>query len=111
MFKEKGITMKRNAITRFFDKELKDQNNFIAGFVATTDFEIIPINDTNVNLEKMQKAVGGYIELVRYDDDNFDIVVDEEGLIKNKKINRLAYAITGIELAGTVLFLKRGVLK
>lgn len=111
MFKEKGTTMKNNAITSFFNKELKDKNDFVAGFVATTDFQIIPINDNNVNLEKLQKAVGGYIELVAFRDDNFEIIVDEEGLIKSKKINLLAHAISGLQLAGNVVFLKRGILK
>jgi|688.fasta_scaffold194283_4 hypothetical protein len=111
MFKEKGIIMKDNGITSFFNKELKGKSDFTAGFVATTDFNIIPINDNNVSLEKLQKAVDGYIELVAFRDDNFEIIVDEEGLIKSKKINLLAYAISGLELAGTVVFLKRGILK
>jgi hypothetical protein len=112
MVKEKGNTMKENGITRFFDKlKEKEKVDFVAGFVATTDFQIIPIKEKELNLEKLQKLVGGYIELVCYPDDNFEMVVDEEGLIKNKKINLLAYAITKQKLAGDVVFLKKGILK
>ena len=54
-------------------------------------------------LEELQKLVGGLIELypARYRD-NY-IVCDEEGLIKNRKINKPFKALTGIGLVGNVL--------
>lgn len=46
-----------------------------------------PANGKNFTLEEMQQAVGGYIELV-YLPDNKILVVDEEGMIKQKLFNK-----------------------
>lgn len=83
------------------------------GFIARNDFKIEVISDdANVGLASMQGFVGGYIEKLNFiQDSNFDVIVDEEGFIKKKKFNLLAYMIIGYELYGDVLFLRKGILK
>ena len=46
-----------------------------------------PANGKEFTLDEMQKAVGGYIELV-YLPNNEVLVVDEEGMIKEKLFNK-----------------------
>ena len=40
------------------------------------------------NLKQLQKMVGGYIEVVRSADTEKQIVIDEEGKLKGKPINK-----------------------
>jgi hypothetical protein len=104
--------MKHNTITDFVNEFLPKQN-IKQGFIITMDYNIELIDDdTPMRLEQFQYAVGGYIELVNYiTDDNFEVIVDEEGLVKNKKLNYLALEITGVSLRGDVLILRKGLLK
>ena len=46
------------------------------------------IDDVEPTLEEMQKFVGGYIEVVTSADTNSQIVLDEEGKLKGKPINK-----------------------
>ena len=48
------------------------------------------IDDVEPTLEEMQKFVGGYIEVVTSADTNSQIVLDEEGKLKDKPINKEA---------------------
>ena len=48
------------------------------------------IDDVEPTLEEMQKFVGGYIEVVTSADTNSQIVLDEEGKLKGKPINKEA---------------------
>ena len=48
-----------------------------------------PKNGTDFQLSELKKIVGGYIEVVRLDD-NMIMVVDEEGKLKRYDINPLA---------------------
>lgn len=47
---------------------------------------------TNTSLKSLQKAVGGYIEIHRIDS-NRQMVMDEEGKLKDKPINERATVI------------------
>ena len=58
-------------------------------------------------LEDMQDAVGGLIEFVSHPDDDFEVIVNEDGLALNLEVNTLASVMTGIRLVGTVLFVGR----
>jgi len=57
------------------------------------------------SLEQMQKAVGGYIELV-YLPDHKIMVVDEEGICKNKEQNTIATNMANQIIVGDVLIIK-----
>ena len=48
------------------------------------------IDDVEPTLEQMQKFVGGYIEVVTSADTNSQIVLDEEGKLKGKPLNKEA---------------------
>jgi hypothetical protein len=74
---------------------------------GTTDEHRLPFDW----LLPAQKLVGGYVELVRTRD-NHTLIVDEEGLLKGKPINRIAtpmYNSPGNCIVGDalLLFLKK----
>jgi cobyric acid synthase len=58
-------------------------------------------------LEDMQDAVDGVIEFVSHPDDDFEVIVNEDGLALNLELNTLASVLTGRRLVGTVLFVGR----
>lgn len=66
------------------------------------------LNPKTFTLEEMQNIVGGYIEVVSLDDDVY-MIVDEEGKLKGKYVNRQAtkifnkYTKTLDFIVGTVL--------
>lgn len=68
----------------------------------------IEIQDTE--LETLQNAVGGYIEIVNLPNDMI-LVVDEEGAIKNKEINLKASFLYGDRIFGDVVFCKNDEVK
>ena len=45
------------------------------------------ITDKEPTLKEMQEFVGGYIEVVQSADTKYDIILDEEGKLKDKPIN------------------------
>ena len=57
---------------------------------------------TNTNLDTLQKAVGGYIEIVNLPNGRL-LVVDEEGLLKKKDINIKASTMYGNVVVGDVV--------
>jgi hypothetical protein len=72
---------------------------------------IAPANGTNFSLEELQQAVGGYIEIVRViKTDDYIMVIDEEGKLKNKPVNLAATAFANIGdgdcIVGDVIFCK-----
>lgn len=74
--------------------------------------EIEPKVGGKFALKEAQTLVGGYVELVRLNDDNI-MLLDEEGLLKSKEINlqamRYAHQLGWMNcdiLVGDVLFLK-----
>lgn len=101
-----------NPITDFIARCLPDHDVQI-GLILKTDHTIDLIkNYETITLEKMQESVGGLIEPVRYIQDvNYDVIVDEEGVLKEKPFNLLAFTVTGFNLFGNVLILKKGLLK
>ena len=68
-----------------------------------------PKNGEKFTLEELQELVGGYIQLAPHMDNehpmfkNKIIVVDEEGVIKNKPVNNMASALSKQRLVGDVL--------
>ena len=65
-----------------------------------------PANGKEFTLDEMQKAVGGYIELV-YLPDNKILVVDEEGMIKQKLFNKKISEMIMKPIVGNVILCKR----
>ena len=68
------------------------------------------------SLDEMQSAVDGYIEFLpsKYLDnslnDKFYFIVDEEGKLKGKKPNQLAYELFNINVVGTLLIVPKDLL-
>lgn len=60
------------------------------------------------SLEELQRAVGGYIEFVPIPAmDDIVLVVDEEGLFKEKPYNKIASEIAGRVIVGDVVITLR----
>jgi len=110
MKKSKGKANEYN-VSRFINDVIKREIK--VGLVLTTDMRAVILNeDTKINLKTMQQLVGGYIEPVGYaSNEEYDIIVDEEGICKGKKLNITALVATGYQFYGDVLILRKGLLK
>jgi hypothetical protein len=66
--------------------------------------EMLPDNDDgSYGLKVLQNAVGGLIELVPVKEDNdFMMIVNEEGLLKRLRINPVATILAGKPIVGAV---------
>lgn len=54
-----------------------------------------PKNGTDYTLEELNKYVGGYIEMIPLNDGSGQVcVMDEEGKLKNKYVNKVATILT-----------------
>lgn len=71
----------------------------------TTVEAIRPNNGTDFSCKELQGYVGGYIEIVRLPN-NYILVVDEEGRLKNKKLNKKASELAGQSIVGDVVLCK-----
>lgn len=73
--------------------------------------EVNPKNGTDYSLEELQGFVGGYIEIVRMDDEHF-MVVNEEGKVYGLPINMTAsMLIMSDTIVGDVLVCKSNEIK
>lgn len=76
---------------------MKTPHTFIG---ANGEFKNLPpANGEAYELDELHKAVGGYIQIVYTRFGNM-MVVDEEGLIKEKPFNIAASEIAGIDIVG-----------
>lgn len=99
----------KNSLSRYF-KLLRGNPN-ATGFFVGTNFDVKVIRK-KPDLKELQQKVGGNIEIVYYPEDtNFDIIVNESGALEQLSENILFYVITGLQIRGNVVVLKRGVLK
>lgn len=67
-----------------------DPNDIRDGIANLEIVHLEPKNGKTYELEELQQAVGGYIEIagnLEKDGRLYDIIVDEEGLMKNLPIN------------------------
>ena len=74
--------------------------------VLTPYGDIIAIkveNDEEVSLEGFQNLVDGYVEVYPMKHEHLLFLVDEEGLIKQKKFNDLAFELFGIDVVGNLV--------
>ena len=58
-----------------------------------TEQEILPENGKDFSLEEMQKIVGGHVEIIGCNDQNFLCVLNEEGKIQELPLNEKATAL------------------
>lgn len=72
--------------------------------LITTDGEVVDNYDAS-DLNKLQSAVGGYVEIVRTRLD-MTFVVNEEGMLLGLKPNYLASSMAGMLMLGNVLLVK-----
>jgi len=72
--------------------------------------EIHPERGRKFKLEELQRYVGGYIERVQVEIDKkrLDMIVDEEGRLKNKPFNEDASEIANRVIVGDVVIAKKG---
>lgn len=75
------------------------------GLKADTTVEVIEPKGIYFTLEELQEYVGGYIEIIKLPN-NFIMVLDEEGLLKKKKVNKQATHIAGSVIVGDVIVCK-----
>lgn len=54
-------------------------------------------------LKDMQRMVGGLIEVVANPEDDFEVIINEEGLLMNLELNTLASVLTGSRLVGPAI--------
>ena len=72
--------------------------------LITTEGEVVDNYDAS-DLNKLQSAVGGYVEIVRTRLD-MTFVVNEEGMLLGLKPNYLASSMAGMLMLGNVLLVK-----
>ena len=76
----------------------------------------ITFSDVHMPLEKLQEIVGGYIGIVKLSDGR-TMIVDEEGLLKDKPINKPATKLAQPSIhpndyiVGNVVVLDKGVFR
>lgn len=99
-----------NVVEKYIKKnDLKVEQGFILRFDKTIDYID---GQTKVDYNYLVKEIDGYLEQVHYiDDDNFMVIVDEEGIYKNKPFNLLGYLAFGYYFYGDIIIIKKGVLK
>ena len=84
---------------------------FLSGNTKKQLLVITPYNDItflefdvdDVPLKDLQELVDGYIELYPIDNEYFHFIVDEEGYIKDKAPNELAYELFGVQVLGNLV--------
>lgn len=78
----------------------KEENSML---IADANIKLVKPQGKKFILEELQNAVGGYIEVISSPFPGYICIVDEEGKLRNKKPNNLAYLILGQELVGDIL--------
>ena len=84
---------------------------FLSGNTKKQLLVITPYNDItflefdadDVPLKDLQELVDGYIELYPIQNEYFHFIVDEEGYIKDKAPNELAYELFGVQVLGNLV--------
>jgi hypothetical protein len=71
----------------------------------TTVEAITPKESECFSLKELQDYVGGYIEILNLEND-YIMVIDEEGLLKKKKLNKHATKLFGAPIVGDVVVCK-----
>jgi hypothetical protein len=79
--------------------------------VAVGVFPLRTPEDREFSYEKMSEIVGGNIELFPIKDENFDVVVNEDGIPLNLDVNLLASLAVKALVLGPVLFVRKGVFR
>lgn len=72
--------------------------------------EIEPKNGTDFKLKELQDYIGGLIEIV-YLPNEFILIVDEEGLLKERQYNMAASFVAGQTIVGTAILCKASQVK
>ena len=71
----------------------------------------VDLNSQEAKLDELQDLVGGYIEIYPTNNEHFYYLVDEEGLLKGKELNKTAHDVLGIDVVGSVVLCPRGMMK
>ncbi len=70
-----------------------------------TDGSVVEDYDVS-SLEKLQEAVGGYIEIVTIDRE-MCLIINEEGLLMELSLNDWASQMLGRPIVGDVIYMRR----
>jgi hypothetical protein len=95
-----------NKATEYMEKYV-DPNAL--GIYASVDKEVELLHE-KPSLKDMQQMVKGSIEFAEINDENYELVANEEGLILELKFNLVAFLITGMYFYGDVIIIKKGVI-
>ena len=92
-------------------EELRKEEEMVKGKIVKTDGYVEDREWPTVpSLEEMQKIVGGYIERVTARsldiEEDYEVIVNEEGLVLDLAFNKAAKDITGHTFFGDVLIFK-----
>lgn len=80
----------------------KVEDKDLNGIVPQVICNISPKNGHHFSLEELHEMIGGYIEIVHIGN-GVIVVVDEEGILKERVYNHLASDVCGRFLVGNVL--------
>ncbi len=94
---------------------LKDKKKMKGNFLVITPHDTIglmAIEKDKTILEQLQSWVNGYIELTHSDYiKDYDIIVNEDGIMQRLEYNKIANLLFGLTLYGNVVIVRKGVLK
>ena len=94
-------------INKFLNQNPNNWKWLISFYVlATLLIILLTIKIVNISkLSTMQKIVGGYIEII-YLKDNYILIVNEEGRLRNLPINNYASFLAQRDILGDVIYCK-----
>jgi hypothetical protein len=75
--------------------------------LITVDGDKTELKDAE--LSTLQEAVDGFIEVISFP--GFDIIVDEEGMLKSKSINQAGSILAGQVVVGDIVVCRTGEIK
>lgn len=92
----------------FLSGMVKDQILILKADDSTFEFETVK---NELSLKRSQNIVEGYIELYPIRDKFFYYIINEEGLLKKLKINKLAYQLFGMKVLGNMIVCPKNLFK
>jgi len=76
--------------------------------IKTTETNLPKISFHSMPINRMKKYIDGDLEFMHFN--NFSIVADEAGKLKNLPVNPIASKLAGFKIVGDVLVLTKDVL-
>lgn len=93
---------------------------YYGGYQSMIEVQVIDVDGVSETVDlgtdryniliRLQQLVGGYIERVpcyKAENDGYFVLIDEEGLMKNKIMNSYAQEALKIDVVGTIVLIKK----